>query len=204
MDTQTAVLVSTAEVWISAPDTQTPIFLGFLGIHSWLWFFYREPKSLGYFPEVPVTKIRVSAPAPYKNPTVIRCLESRDSNHGSLAVLMITSRLASESNSVIWNLSQKWKTSKALTAIQTVLGLAIRCEPVAVSNRCELRTAMQEIKFVTANALPTGSPAQRALPKGPAAQKRQRRVVILLCHHHFYYSLATAKRASIPVNTRKW
>ena len=31
---QTAVLVSTAEVWISAPDTQTPIFLGFLGIHS--------------------------------------------------------------------------------------------------------------------------------------------------------------------------
>ena len=34
VDTQTAVLVSTAEVWISAPDTQTPIFLGFLGIHS--------------------------------------------------------------------------------------------------------------------------------------------------------------------------
>ena len=29
VDTQTAVLVSTAEVWISAPDTQTPIFLGF-------------------------------------------------------------------------------------------------------------------------------------------------------------------------------
>ena len=34
VDTQTAVLVSTAEVWISAPDTQTPIFLVFLGIHS--------------------------------------------------------------------------------------------------------------------------------------------------------------------------
>ena len=34
VDTQTAVLVSTAEVWISAPDTQTPSFLGFLGIHS--------------------------------------------------------------------------------------------------------------------------------------------------------------------------
>ena len=34
VDTQTAVLVSTAEVWISAPDTQTPIFLGFPGIHS--------------------------------------------------------------------------------------------------------------------------------------------------------------------------
>ena len=34
VDTQIAVLVSTAEVWISAPDTQTPIFLGFLGIHS--------------------------------------------------------------------------------------------------------------------------------------------------------------------------
>ena len=71
VDTQTAVLVSTAEVWISALDTQTPIFLGFLGIHSWLWFFCRETKSFGYFPEVPVTKIRVSAPAPYKNPTVI-------------------------------------------------------------------------------------------------------------------------------------
>ena len=28
VDTQTAVLVSTAEVWVSAPDTQTPIFLG--------------------------------------------------------------------------------------------------------------------------------------------------------------------------------
>ena len=34
VDTQTAVLVSTAEVWISAPDAQTPVFLGFLGIHS--------------------------------------------------------------------------------------------------------------------------------------------------------------------------
>ena len=34
VDTQTAVLVSTAEVGISAPDTQTPISLGFLGIHS--------------------------------------------------------------------------------------------------------------------------------------------------------------------------
>ena len=34
VDTQTAVLVSTTEVWISAPDTQTPISLGFLGIHS--------------------------------------------------------------------------------------------------------------------------------------------------------------------------
>ena len=34
VDTQTAVLVSTAEVWISAPDAQTPIFLGSLGIHS--------------------------------------------------------------------------------------------------------------------------------------------------------------------------
>ena len=34
VDTQTAVLVSTAEVGISAPDTQTPFFLGFLGIHS--------------------------------------------------------------------------------------------------------------------------------------------------------------------------
>ena len=34
VDTQTAVLVSTAEVRISAPDAQTPIFPGFLGIHS--------------------------------------------------------------------------------------------------------------------------------------------------------------------------
>ena len=29
-----------------------------------------EMKSFGKFPEVPVTKIRVSAPVPYKNPTV--------------------------------------------------------------------------------------------------------------------------------------
>ena len=34
VDTQTAALVSTAEVWISAPDTQTPILLGFLGVQS--------------------------------------------------------------------------------------------------------------------------------------------------------------------------
>ena len=73
VDTQTAVLVSTAEVWISAPDTQTHIFLGILGIHSWLWFFCREPKIFGYFLEVPVTKIRVSAPARFQNPTVIKC-----------------------------------------------------------------------------------------------------------------------------------
>ena len=73
VDTQTAVLVSTAEVWISAPDTQTPIFLGFAGIHSWLWFLCRETKIFGYLPEVPVTKIRVSAPGLYKNPTVKEC-----------------------------------------------------------------------------------------------------------------------------------
>ena len=28
-------------------------------------------RNFGYFPEVPVTKIRVSAPAPYKHPTVV-------------------------------------------------------------------------------------------------------------------------------------
>ena len=33
-------------------------------------FLCRETKVFGYFPEVPVTKIRVSAPSPYKNPTV--------------------------------------------------------------------------------------------------------------------------------------
>ena len=71
VDTQTAVLVSTAEVWISAPDTQTPISLGFPGIHSWLWFFCPRTKIFGKFPEVPVPKIRVSAPGPYKNPTVM-------------------------------------------------------------------------------------------------------------------------------------
>ena len=34
VDTRTAVWASTPEVWISAPDPQTPIFLGFWGIHS--------------------------------------------------------------------------------------------------------------------------------------------------------------------------
>ena len=71
VDTQTAVLVSTAEVWISAPDTQHLFFL-FSGYPqlTLVLFFCRETKSLGYFPEMPVTKIMVSAPAPYKNPTV--------------------------------------------------------------------------------------------------------------------------------------
>ena len=57
VDTQTAVLISTAEVWISAPDTRTPIFLGFSGYTRWLWFFRRETKNFGYFPEVPVWKL---------------------------------------------------------------------------------------------------------------------------------------------------
>ena len=71
MDTQTAVLVSTTEVWISAPDTQTPIFLRFSWYTQLTLVFLPGKKIFGYFPEVPVTKIRVSAPAPYKNPTVI-------------------------------------------------------------------------------------------------------------------------------------
>ena len=55
MDTQTAVLVSTAEVWISAPDTQTPVFLGFLGIHRLgvtadFGFSAGRRKVLGFFP----------------------------------------------------------------------------------------------------------------------------------------------------------
>ena len=47
---------------------QIPI-LGFLGIHSLLWFFCKN--IFGYFPELPVTKVRVSALTPYKNPTVV-------------------------------------------------------------------------------------------------------------------------------------
>ena len=39
VDTQTAVLVSIAKVWISAPDTQTSVILGFLGIHCCFGFF---------------------------------------------------------------------------------------------------------------------------------------------------------------------
>ena len=38
MNTQTVVLVSTAKVWISAPDAQTSIFTGFLGIHRFFGF----------------------------------------------------------------------------------------------------------------------------------------------------------------------
>ena len=49
VDTQTAVLISTAEVWISAPDTQAPISLGFLGIHSWLWFCLPGDKNFRLF-----------------------------------------------------------------------------------------------------------------------------------------------------------
>ena len=69
-DTQTAVLLCTAEVWISVPDTQTSVFLGFLGIHRCFWVPLGD-KFFQIFPIAPVTKIRVSGPAPYKDPTVI-------------------------------------------------------------------------------------------------------------------------------------
>ena len=46
-------------------------FSWFSGYPQLTCSFCRETKSFGYFPVVPVTKIRVSAPAPYKNPTVI-------------------------------------------------------------------------------------------------------------------------------------
>ena len=71
VDTRTAVLVSTAEVWISAPDTQTPIFLVFWVSTADFGFSAGTRKFSDFFPEVPVAKIRVSAPDPYKNPTVI-------------------------------------------------------------------------------------------------------------------------------------
>ena len=38
-----------------------------------------------FFPEVPVTKIRVSAPAPYKNPTVIRASAAPNRKSGQSA-----------------------------------------------------------------------------------------------------------------------
>ena len=37
MDTQIAVLVSTAKSWISAPDTETSISLGLLGMMVLFW-----------------------------------------------------------------------------------------------------------------------------------------------------------------------
>ena len=76
VDTQTAVLVSTAEVWISAPDAQTPTSLCFLGYTQLTLVFLSGEKNFGYFPEMPVTKMRVSAPAPYKKPTVTVSLRS--------------------------------------------------------------------------------------------------------------------------------
>ena len=67
MDTQTAFLVSTAEVWISEPDTQTPIFLGFLSgrrigntavgrgfVNS---FFF---PNFGYFPSRKIAKFTLN------------------------------------------------------------------------------------------------------------------------------------------------
>ena len=70
VDTQTAVLVSTAKVWISAPDTQTSVLLGFLGIHRCFWVLPPFPN----FSTAPVTKISVSGPAPYKkNPLSHQC-----------------------------------------------------------------------------------------------------------------------------------
>ena len=54
------------------PDAQTPICLGF----SWVCtadfgFSAGRQQTFAYFPEVPVAKMRVSAPAPYKNPTAM-------------------------------------------------------------------------------------------------------------------------------------
>ena len=60
VDTQTAVLVPTAEdqVWISALDTQTPISLVFLGNNTADFGFSAGRQNFGKFAEVPVTKIR--------------------------------------------------------------------------------------------------------------------------------------------------
>ena len=67
----------------------------------------------------------------------LRCLESRDSNHRSLVILMRDLKPTS-----------KVKNSKALTAIRTVFGLAIRImrfeiapNPGGNSKRREPRTA---------------------------------------------------------------
>ena len=45
VDTQTAVPGSTAKVWISAPETQTFVFLGFLGIDRCFLFSCPRTKS---------------------------------------------------------------------------------------------------------------------------------------------------------------
>ena len=57
--------------WVFHPYIQQ--FSWFSGcLHNRLWFFCPGDKNFGYFPEVPVTRIGVSAPAPYKNPPVIK------------------------------------------------------------------------------------------------------------------------------------
>ena len=99
VDTQTAVLVSTAEVWISAPDTQTPIFLVVVVVVVFFWLCTADfgcsagkQKFSVVFVEVPVTKVRVSAPAPCKKPPVTwysfdgscRCLPCEESVESGL------------------------------------------------------------------------------------------------------------------------
>ena len=69
VDTQTAILVSTVEVGISALDTQPPVSLGLLGIHHWFWFFCSGTAFSA--------KIRVSGPAPSKNPDWHRLREAQ-------------------------------------------------------------------------------------------------------------------------------
>ena len=70
MNTQSTVPVSIAEVWISAPDTQTPNIFWVVWVHTANFGFFLLGDT--YLPEVPVpvTKIKVSAPALYENPTV--------------------------------------------------------------------------------------------------------------------------------------
>ena len=74
VDTQTAVLVSTAKVRISAPDPNVILFR-LLGMDRCFDF----PADRRTLPRAPVTKTRVSAPAPCKKtPSALICVVCLD------------------------------------------------------------------------------------------------------------------------------
>ena len=65
-------------VWTPGREDRWPEWLKIVYVPTSLCCFFWPLKIFGYFTEVPVTKITVSAPAPYKNPTVKKaCMSAR-------------------------------------------------------------------------------------------------------------------------------
>ena len=98
VDTQTAVLVSTAQVWISAPDTKTSVFL-VLWVPAPLFLAFSARGRT--FPKATVAKDRASAPAPYANPTVRHSVRAVQTLCSSCQAVLLSQHLVWHSYSPI-------------------------------------------------------------------------------------------------------